>query len=85
MVKKRSPASFVEELAEFLASQPTRDELLNFHPSPRAQERAEELLQKQNEGQSSPDEREELEELAYAERLMRLVKARLRGKKVLKS
>jgi hypothetical protein len=82
MGKKRLTASFVEELAKFLASQPTRDELLNFHPSPAVEERVEELLRKQNDGRASPEEQLELEELAHSERLVRLIKAQLRGKRV---
>jgi hypothetical protein len=82
MAKNRTTASFVEELAVFLASQPTREELLKYHPSPPVARRAEQLLQKQNDGRISPDELQELEELAHAERLMRLIKARLRGKRV---
>ena len=85
MARKQPEASFVEELAKFLASQPTRDDLLNFRPSSLAQARAEELLQKQNDGESSRDEREELDEIACAERLMRLVKAHLRSRKIVKS
>jgi len=82
MAKKHTVASVVEELAEFLASQPTRTELLNYHPSAYAVRRAEELLQQQNEGRIARDEQLELEELAHAERLMRLIKARLRRKRV---
>ena len=40
------------------------------------------LLQKQNDGEISYDERQELEEFTHAERLMRLIKAKLRTAKL---
>jgi hypothetical protein len=72
---------FTEELADFLASNPTRDQLLHFQPSERVRERARELIEKQGDGKISNDEQQELDQLVYYERLMRLVKARLRAAK----
>ena len=70
---------FTQELAAFLVSRPTRAQWLAFRPSDDTQARARELLQKQNEGLLSPEERQELDAFAHAERLLRLVKARLRA------
>jgi hypothetical protein len=78
MARARKTTSFTDELADFLASLPSREQLLNYRPSPPWQRRASKLLQKQNEGPISLEEQQELEEFAHAERLMRLVKARLR-------
>ena len=76
-----APASsrLIEELAQFLANAPSRDELLNYRPSDHVQQKARELLDKQSEGQISREEQRELDQFEYFERLMRLVKARLRS------
>jgi hypothetical protein len=78
--RTRASGGFVHELAEFLASSPTAERLLDYRPSKRAQRRAEELLLKQNEGVVSREERQELDEFAHAERLLRLIKAKLRAR-----
>jgi hypothetical protein len=69
-----------EELATFLASCPTPQEMLDYHPSAQTRERANDLLCKEKEGRITPEEKRELDQFEYAEMLMRLVKARLRGK-----
>lgn len=71
--------SLVDEVAEFLASTPSREELLRFRPSEPVQERARELLDKLKAGRLSDDERRELDRFEHLEVLMRLVKARLRA------
>jgi len=81
MAQTQTPTGFVQELAGFLSSQPSRRELLASRPSKSVQKRARELLLKQNEGDIAYPELQELEEFAVAERLMRLIKARLRTKK----
>jgi hypothetical protein len=85
MGKARNTTSFISELAEFLASRPTREQLLVYRPSQHWQRRASNLLQKQNEGTISPEERQELEEFAHAERLIRLIKSRLHASQGAKS
>ena len=81
MARAPGATRFTKELAAFLASRPTREQLLAFRPSEEVQQRAREMLQKQNDGLLSPEERQELDALVHAERLMRLVKARLRAPK----
>jgi len=81
MAKQQTTTSFTEELAAFFASRPTRQQLLAYRPSRGVQRRAAELLLKQNEGEVSYEEAQELDEFAHAERLMRLLKAQLRGAK----
>lgn len=71
----------MEEIADFLASGPSPDELLGFRPSPQTQARAEELLGKLKEGCLSVEERGELDRFEQVERLMRFVKARIRAAK----
>lgn len=78
MANVRVFPSYLQELASFLASSPSRQELVNYHPSKSVQRRASQLLGKKNEGKISYEEEQELEEFAHAERLMRLIKVRLR-------
>jgi len=66
-----------EEIAEFLAAFPSREQVLAFRPSPETQERARELLAKSNVGELTDEEREELEDFGRAELFVRMLKARL--------
>jgi hypothetical protein len=70
-----------EEIAEFLASGPSPEQILSFRPSEVSQMRASELLQKQNEGPISFEEEKALDEFEQIERFMRLMKAKVRIKK----
>jgi hypothetical protein len=69
-----------EEIAEFMASRPTDEEVLAFRPSGETVERARELLFRGNAGELTSDEQWELTTMEQAEMLMRLVKARLRAR-----
>ena len=71
----------LEEIADFLASCPAPDELLRFRPSPETRARAEELVEKLKDGCLAAEERRELDQFEQAERLMRLVKARVQAGK----
>ena len=66
-----------EEVAEFLARFPPRDEVLGFRPSAETQARASELLWKSNSGTLTDDEQEELQDFGRAELFVRMLKARL--------
>ncbi|MEK6262173.1 MAG: hypothetical protein AABP62_26545 [Planctomycetota bacterium] len=66
-----------EEIAEFLAAFPSREQVLAFRPSPETQERARKLLEKSNTGELTDEEREELEDFGRAELFVRMLKARL--------
>ena len=72
------PLLVLEEVADFLASRPTPDEILDFRPSNAAQERARELLAKSSAGELTLEEDQELAQFDQIERLMRLLKARVR-------
>jgi hypothetical protein len=82
MVIAQNRPRFLEEIAEFLASSPTREQLLNFHPSEEVQQRAGELLAKLKNGRLTEEEQQELDQFVHIERLMGLVKATLHAKKV---
>ena len=66
-----------EEVAEFLARFPSREEVLTFRPSAETQARASELLWKSNSGTLTDDEQEELQDFGRAELFVRMLKARL--------
>ena len=66
-----------EEVAEFLARFPSREEVLAFRPSAETQARASELLWKSNSGTLTDDEQEELQDFSRAELFVRMLKARL--------
>lgn len=79
MASTRSTPTALEEIAGFLAAGPSPEDLLQFRPSPQTQARAEELLDKLKDGAISAEERGELDQYEQTERLMRLVKARIRA------
>ena len=81
MASTRSTLGAIEEIADFLASGPSPEELLEFRPSPQTQARAGELLGKLKDGSLSAEERGELEQFEQVERLMRFVKARIQAAK----
>jgi len=81
MASTSSTLGAIEEIADFLASGPSPEELLEFRPSPHTQARAEELLGKLKDGCLSTEERQELDQFEQVERLMRFVKARIQAAK----
>jgi hypothetical protein len=74
-----------EEIADFLASGPSPDELLQFHPSLQTQARAQELIERLKDGCLSEEEHAELDQFEQVERLMRFIKARIRAAKASES
>jgi hypothetical protein len=81
MARTRTPPNFLSEVADLLVSSPSREQLLKFRPSKSVQRLAEKLLQKQNDGDISWEEQQLLDEFAHFERLFRVLKARLRGRR----
>jgi hypothetical protein len=79
MATVQSPSRVLQEVADFFASLPDGDEILSFRPSEAVQQRARELLDRQQEGRITWDEERELDQFAHVELLMRLVKAKLRA------
>ena len=80
MTTTQSTFVAIEEVADFLASGPSAEELLQFRPTSDTQARVEELLQKLKNDHLTAEEREELERFEQAEQFMRLVKSRIRAK-----
>jgi hypothetical protein len=64
-----------DELIDFLVDKASPEEILAFKPSPRAQMRAEVLLDRNNAGVLTPEEQLELEQMLYFERRVALLKA----------
>ena len=81
MAAKRSPTWLIDDVAKFLASCPSREELLAYRPSPQAQERFTALLAKSKAGPVSSDEEWELSQFEHLEMLLQSVKARLRTRR----
>jgi len=69
---------YLDEIADLLASRPSRDEVLAFRPSEEVETRFAELIAKQRAEGLSDDEQEEVEQFQQTEMLLRLLKARLR-------
>jgi hypothetical protein len=67
-----------EEVVDFIAAGTTPQNVIAFRPSEAAQERVEDLLSREKEGELSPAEKSELDHYLQLEHLMRLAKARAR-------
>lgn len=85
MAAKRRTPWLTEEIANFLASCPSREQLMSYHPSDPIQERARQLLERSKSGRITADEQWELDQFEHAEMLMQLIKARVRAEKVVRS
>ena len=73
---EQAPAYQDEQaIIEFLASQPTPDEVLALHASPALQQRVSELLARSKEGGLSREEEREFDRIFVLEHLVRLAKA----------
>ncbi len=64
------------DLADFLASQPTLEDLAAYKVSASVQQHIDALLEKNREGQLSADERLELEKILAVSHLMTLTKTK---------
>ena len=85
MANKRVTTWMVDEVADFLASCPSREELLAYRPSAQAQERFKTLLAKTKNDSVTADEEWELNQFEHLEILMQSIKARLRTRRVITS
>ena len=71
-----SPAYF--EIIEFFAAGATSEDVVRFHPSPEAQQRVLELIEREKEGGLAPDDRAELDHYMELEHILRMAKAKAR-------
>ncbi len=65
-----------DDLLDFLVKKATPEEILAFAPSEASQERADELLDKNNAGTLTPAEAAELQQMLQIDRLVSVLKAR---------
>jgi hypothetical protein len=66
--------SIFSEIAEFIVSQPSLDEIANYHVPAHIQQRIDYLLDKNNENRLSSEERMEIEKLLAAVDIMDIAK-----------
>jgi hypothetical protein len=71
-----SPAYF--EIIDFIAAGTTPDAVVRFRPSPDAQRRVAELIDREKDGLLSPEEKAELDHFLELEHILRMAKARAR-------
>jgi hypothetical protein len=64
------------ELVDFVARGSTAEEVANFRPSPEAQKRVAELLEKQRESQLTDEESSELDGFVQIEHILGLARAK---------
>jgi hypothetical protein len=64
------------ELVDFVARGPTPEEVANFRPSPEAQRRVAELLERQRESKLNEEEAAELDGFVQLEHILGLTKAK---------
>jgi hypothetical protein len=77
MPRKPPGKWLTDEVADFLASHPSRDEILAYHPSQRVVERHRYLVEQAKCGTLNADEQIELDQFEHVEILMQSIKARL--------
>ena len=82
MATVETPATYLDEILDFLASAPSSEQMLNYRPSQQVQQRARDLLAKQNRGLLTPEEEEELDQFGQAEMFMQLLAARIHARRV---
>ncbi len=71
-----SPAYF--EIIDFIAAGTTPEAVAHFEPSPDAQHRVGELIEREKEHGLSPEEKAELDHFMELEHILRMAKARAR-------
>jgi hypothetical protein len=67
----------VEEVVEFFARGPSREEIASFRLSDAAQERLRELLHTNAAGQATPEEDRELDQMVLLDDIVSLIRARV--------
>jgi hypothetical protein len=66
------------ELVDFVAGGTTPEDVLNFRPSDKAQQRLAELIERERESQLSEEEAAELNHFLELEHILRMAKAKAR-------
>ena len=66
------------EIIDFIAGGTTPEAVAQFHPSPEAQRRVAELIEREKEASLSPEEKAELNHFIELEHILRMAKASAR-------
>lgn len=66
------------EIIDFIAAGTTPEAVVSFRPSSEAELRVSELLQRERDGQLSPEEKAELDHFEELEHILRMAKAKAR-------
>jgi len=66
------------EIIDFIASGTTPQAVVDYRPSPEAQNRVAELIQREKEGNLTSEEKSELDHFMDLEHILRVAKARAR-------
>ena len=66
------------EIVDFIAGGTTPQAVVDFHPSPEAQQRLAVLIDREQAGSASPEEKAELDHFMELEHILRMAKARAR-------
>jgi hypothetical protein len=77
-VRMRSASPAYLEIIDFIAAGTTPKAVARFRPSPEAQERLAELIEREKESALSPEEKAELDHFMELEHILRMAKARAR-------
>ncbi len=73
-------STITDEVLDFLAMNPTPQQIIEFHASEESQERLRYLLDRNREGIMTPEELAELDDMERMEHFFTLLKARVRKK-----
>ena len=66
------------EIIDFIAAGSTPEDVVRFRPSPEAQKRVDDLVEREKEGGLAPDEKAELDHFIQLEHVLRMAKAKAR-------
>jgi hypothetical protein len=64
------------EIIDFIAGGTTPEQVINFRPSLQSQKRVEELLQRERENKTTPEEKAKLDHFMELEHILRMAKAK---------
>jgi hypothetical protein len=74
------PESPIIEVADFILSTPTPEQIIAFKPSDRSEDRLSELLSLNRQGTLAENDRAELDQYLWVNHLMNMLKIRVREK-----
>ena len=77
MAQVTSHPTLTEEVAAFLASGPSPEQIADYRISEQTRERVRALMEKNSDGTLTPEEAAELDEITVLDQLFTLIRARL--------